>query len=120
MAHAEPRELTASTEPAPEAPPGAANEAPAPELPMPAHFRAKRLKAAWQDLIESTDASLHTKENRFTFEFAATLMAKFRAGTAMTATESKELKRLLLVLGLAKNDDDQGQGKTGNLSKYRR
>jgi hypothetical protein len=96
-----------------------ANDSPA--LPMPAHFRSKRLKAAWQDLIESADPSLHTKEMRFTFEFAASLMAKFRAGVSMTATESKELKRLLVALGLAKDEDGgEGQGKKNKLSKYLR
>lgn len=86
-----------------------ANDEPA--LEMPAHFKGakmKRERAAWQDLVESAKPELRTKENRFTFEFAATLMAKFRGGMSMTATESKELKRLLVTLGLATNDDDQG------------
>lgn len=86
-----------------------ANDATPPALAMPAHFQTKRLKAAWADLVSNTDAKLHVKQHQFTFEFAATLMAKFRGGKAMTATESKELKRLLVTLGLATaNDDDQG------------
>lgn len=98
-------------------PPAAGNDEPT--FPMPKHFRSRKLKAAWEDLVDSTGEELQVKENRFTFEFAATLMAKFRAGTPMTATESKELKRLLVALGLAKDEDgDPGGKKKTKLSKY--
>jgi hypothetical protein len=93
----------------------------APSLAIPAHFagkKAKQVRAAWDDLIASTETKLQTRENRFTFEFAATLMAKFRSGKAMSATESKELKRLLVTLGLAKGEDDEGGRKKGKLAKY--
>jgi hypothetical protein len=79
-------------------------------LEPPNHFRAKGLKEAWKDLVEMTDSTLHVKQHRFTFEMAATLLAKFRARKSMTATESKELKRLLITLGLAQAEDD-GRGK---------
>jgi hypothetical protein len=88
-----------------------------PALLMPKHFMAKQ-KTAWTDLIESTDASLHVKENRFTFEMAATLMAKFRSGKAMNATETKELKKNLVALGLAKDDDGESQKKSKTAAKY--
>jgi hypothetical protein len=100
---------------APEPP---ASEPPSAGFEMPSHFRSARLKAAWNDLVQNTDATLHVKQNRFTFEFAATLMAKFRGGAPMTATESKELKRLLVALGLAKNDDDQGKRKPRKSDDY--
>lgn len=96
-----------------------ANDAPAPALPMPAHFaKVKRLRAAWADLIESTAPELHVRENRFTFEFAATLMAKLRSGRSMTATESKELKRQMVALGLAKDDDGGGKKKPSKAAGY--
>lgn len=79
-------------------------------LEVPRHFK-KAQKDAWADLISSTDTKLHVKENRFTFELAAMLLAKMRAGKAMTATESKELKRQMVALGLAKDDDAGGRGK---------
>lgn len=107
--------ITMSSPPEEVAPPLAeppANDAPPSALPLPRHFRAKRLKDAWADLLEATPAELHTKENRFTFEFAAMLMAKMRGGLPMTATESKELKKHMIALGLAKDDDD-GPGKKG-------
>lgn len=85
-------------------------------LSMPRHFKAKQ-KAAWNDLMESTDAALHVKENRFTFEMAATLMAKFRSGDTMNATETKELKKQLVALGLAKDEDD-GKKKPRKNAKY--
>lgn len=85
---------------------------------MPKHFKVAQ-KAAWEDLIESADESLRTKENRFTFEMAAVLMAKFRSGKAMNATETKELKKQLVALGLAKEDEAAGaKKKTGNAEKY--
>ena len=87
--------------------PPANDSAPA-EFEIPAHFTTKALKAAWKDLVSNTDAKFHVKQYRFTFEFAATLTAKFRSGKSMTATESKELKRLLVTLGLATDDDDKG------------
>lgn len=85
---------------------------------MPKHFKKAGLKDAWNDLVASTDKALHVKPNRFTFEMAATLLAKFRSGESMTATESKELKRQMIALGLAKDDDDGGKKKPGNASKY--
>lgn len=98
--------------------PPPANDEPASALPMPRHFRKKVLKTAWQDLLESTSAELHVKQNRFLFEMAATLMAKFRGGVPMTATESKELKKHLIELGLAKEDDAGDGKKKGKAAKY--
>lgn len=95
-----------------------ANDSPPAEFEMPAHFRRKGLTGAWDDLVRTTDAKLHVKQYQFTFEFAATLMAKFRAGKSMTATESKELKRLLVTLGLATNDDDPGKRKSRKNDDY--
>ena len=92
--------------------------APEPELVVPPHFTRKAQKAAWDDLIASTDRKLHVKENRFTFEMAATLLAKFRGGKPMTATESKELKKQMIALGLAKDDDDQGKRKPSKNAGY--
>lgn len=86
-------------------------------LAMPAHFKAAQ-KAAWKDLMESADAALHVKENRFTFEMAAVLMAKFRSGKPMNATETKELKKQLIELGLAKDDDGGAPKKSKNAAKY--
>lgn len=90
----------------------------APAVAMPRHFKTKRLRETWEDLIESIDQALVVKENRFTLEMAATLLAKFRGGDAMTATESKELKKLMITLGLAKDDDDQGPKKPRKNDKY--
>lgn len=92
--------------------------APPATFPMPAHFKRAPVKAAWNDLVTRTDARLHTKENYFTFEFAATLMAKFRAGKPMRATESKELKKYLIALGLASKDDDGGPPKPKKNAHY--
>jgi hypothetical protein len=89
----------------------------APELVMPSHFKAPQ-KAAWKDLFESTGSALHTKENRFTFEMAAVLMAKFRSGKAMNATETKELKKQLVELGLRKDDEGGAPKKSKNAGKY--
>lgn len=88
-----------------------------PGLAMPGHFKAGQ-KAAWKDLMESTDASLRVKENRFTFEMAAVLMAKFRSGKPMNATETKELKKQLVELGLAKDEENKGPKKSKNAAKY--
>jgi hypothetical protein len=93
---------------------------PAPSLPMPVHFKRVGLKQAWNDLVTSAGAGLLVPENRFTFEIAATLLAKFRAGKPMTATESKDLKRYMITLGLARADDDQGAPKKRKLDTYRR
>lgn len=71
--------------------------------PPPTHFR-KLQRGAWCDLIAGAKKEALTKENRFTFEIAATLMAKFRSGASMSATETKELKKHLVTLGLAKDD----------------
>ena len=76
----------------------------------PKHFKKKVQKDAWTDLTTKADAAMRTAENYFAFEMAATLLAKFRAGAPMNATEGKELKKLLISLGLAKPDDD-GQKK---------
>jgi hypothetical protein len=86
-------------------------------LAMPKGFGTPQ-REAWDDLIESTDPKLQVKENRFTFEIAATLLAKFRSGRAMTATESKELKRQMVVLGLAKDDDAPGPRKPRKNAGY--
>jgi hypothetical protein len=83
----------------------------------PVHF-TKRQTDAWKDLVETTEASLHVKQNRFTFEMAAMLLAKMRAGKSMTATESKQLKQYMIALGLATNDDDQGAHKPKKNGKY--
>jgi hypothetical protein len=89
-----------------------ANAAAEPEgFPPPKHFKKAAQKEAWNDLVEQTDKALHVKQQRFTFELAAMLLAKMRAGKSMTATESKELKRQMIALGLAKDDDAGGRGK---------
>lgn len=85
-------------------------------MPMPVHFRNKGVKAAWRDLVDSVELALLTRDNRFTLEFAALLTAKMRSGKPMTATESKELKRYLVTLGLAKGEDGrppESKRKTG-------
>lgn len=88
-------------------------------LVMPLHFRAKRMKDAWTDLIGMTDATLHVKQHQLTFEMAATLLAKFRGGRSMTATESKELKRLMITLGLAQAEENgRGKPKRGKNDHY--
>ena len=74
-------------------------------MPCPVHFRRVALKDAWRDLVMRSAPALHVPEMYFTFEFAAILMAKMRAGKPMTATESKELKKHLIALGLARDDD---------------
>lgn len=84
---------------------------------MPKHFKVAQ-KAAWIDLTESVDPVLRTAENRFAFEIAAVLMAKFRSGKSMNATETKELRRQLVGFGLEKDDDGAGKKKTGNAAKY--
>ena len=71
----------------------------------PKHFKKTVQKHAWLDLLARTKPELHTPDNYFTFEMAATLLAKFRAGLSMNATEGKELKKQLIALGLAKADD---------------
>lgn len=104
----------------PAATPGPAAPTPppdaAPSFPMPKYFRVRQ-KDTWNDLMESVDPALKTKENRFIFEMAASLMAKFRSSKPMNATETKELKSLLVQLGLAK-DEDAGKKKSKNASKY--
>ena len=86
-------------------------------LTMPKCFKKVAQRVAWTDLMESADASLRVEENRFVFEMAATLMAKFRSGKAMNATETKELKKHMVSLGLVK-DDDAGPKKTKAAAKY--
>lgn len=76
----------------------------------PKHFRKKIQREAWADLTEKAGADKLTAENYFTFEVCATLVAKFREGRGLNATEHKEMKKLLIALGLAKPDDD-GQKK---------
>lgn len=76
----------------------------------PKHFKKKIQKEAWADLTTKAGVEKHTAENYFTFEVCATLVAKFREGRGLNATEHKEMKKLLITLGLAKPDDD-GQKK---------
>lgn len=83
----------------------------------PKHFR-KAQSEAWADLAHASPAAAANPENRFTLEIAATLMAKFRSGKAMNATETKELKKQLIALGLAKADDDGQPGKPRKNGKY--
>jgi hypothetical protein len=71
-----------------------------PEFAPPQHFRRTQ-KAAWADLVARTDRDLHSSQNVITFEMAATLLAKFRSGKALLATEQKQLNGLLAVLGVA-------------------
>lgn len=84
---------------------------------MPRHFKAPQ-KAAWGDLVAAAPAAAAKRENLFALEIAATLMAKFRSGKAMTATETKELKRQLVVLGLAAADDDGTKKKPRKNAHY--
>jgi hypothetical protein len=86
-------------------------------LEPPKHLR-KAQRAAWDDLVSAADKSLHVKQNAFTFEIAATLLAKFRSGKPMTATESKELKKQMVALGLATDDDDKGKRKPRKNDSY--
>ena len=88
------------SEPVPEPEPLTGYEKP------PKHFNTTVQKNAWLDLVARTKPEQHTAGNYFAFEIAATLLAKFRAGTTMNATEGKELKKQLIALGLAKADDD--------------
>lgn len=88
----------------------------APYIP-PKHFKAAQ-RAAWADLVDSADAAMRTRENRFAFEIAATLVAKFRSGKAMNATETKEMKKQLVGLGLARPDDGAGPGRPRKNAKY--
>lgn len=90
-----------------------------PPLPMPVHFRTKALRQAWADLTGAARAEQLVPENRFTIEIAAMLLAKMRSGKAMSATESKDLKRYMIALGLAKADDAP-QRKPNKLRSYRR
>lgn len=87
-----------------------------PELVVPKHF-TKPQKAAWTDLVGSTDKTFHVKQHRFTFEIAAMLLAKMRGGKSMTATESKELKKQMVTLGLA-TDDAPGPRKSKKNDEY--
>jgi hypothetical protein len=48
-------------------------------FPPPKHFKKAAQKEAWNDLVEQTDKALHVKQQRFTFEIAAMLLAKMRA-----------------------------------------
>ncbi len=84
-------------------------------LVTPSHLNVRQ-KAAWIDLLRLSKVDEQVTENHFAFEMAAVLLAKFRAGKAMTATESKELKRLLIQLGVAKDTEAKGNG--GKKSKY--
>ena len=86
-------------------------------LSAPKHFKAAQ-RLAWADLCESAPKMATDPANRFTLEIAATLMAKFRSGKAMTATETKELKRQLVVLGLAAADDDGKPKKSKKNAHY--
>lgn len=89
-------------------------DAPASTLgPPPKHFKAAQ-KLAWRDLVEASGTEHHTKVNRFLFEIAATLVSRFRANEPMNATETKEMKRLLVILGLARADDENTPKKKRN------
>ncbi len=77
-------------------------------LPPPKHFKAAQ-KQAWNDLTSASPEMAKDRQNLFTFELAAILMAKFRAGKTMHSAETKELKKQLVALGLAKPDDDGPQ-----------
>lgn len=89
-----------------------------PVLVCPKYFKVAQ-KVAWNDLVDSAAAEVVIKENRFTFEMAAVLMAKFRSGKPMNATESKELKKQLIALGLQKDDEAEGgKKKSKNAAKY--
>ena len=72
----------------------------------PRHFKKPMQKAAWRDLIGRSVASIRTTQNYFAFEMAATLLAKFRAGERLAVAEGKELKSLLVALGLANADGE--------------
>lgn len=73
----------------------------------PKHFKKPVQKAAWRDLVARTKPGQHTPDNYFTFEIAATLLAKFRAGERMSVSEAKELKGHLVALGLAKAEGER-------------
>ena len=84
----------------------------------PGHFK-KQQRAAWDELVTATPATLHVAENRFTFEFASTLLARFRAGRSMTVAELKELRAHMASLGLRQDGAPQPR-KANKLDKYRR
>jgi hypothetical protein len=86
----------------------------------PAHFKRKPQRDAWADLVARSAPDLHVPANYFTFEMAATLVAKFRSGKPMNATEHKEMKKLLVVLGLAKADNDDKPKKKPNAHYFDR
>ena len=92
------------------------------ELEMPSYFStakgAARIKDAWRDLVSAADAEVKVAKNRFAFEMAAVLLAKFRSGKAMNATDSKELKRHMIFLGLAQADDAGGKRPRKATDKY--
>jgi len=90
-------------------------EEPKGSLAIPASLNVRQ-KNAWNDLVRMAKVEDQVPENHFAFEMAAVLLAKFRAGKTMTATESKELKRLLIQLGVAKDNEAKGNG--GKKSKY--
>ena len=94
------------------------SETPPDGLAMPGSFTRKAQRTAWEDLIEASDTALHTKENRFTFEMAAVLLAKFRSGKAMNACEAKQLQKNMVALGLVKDDDGESKTKSKTAAKY--
>ena len=100
------------SEPVPEPAPETGYEKP------PKHFKKTVQKHAWADLVARTPTDMHTADNYFTFEMAATLLAKFRAGVTMNATEGKELKKQLIALGLAKGDEPAGTPKKKKNAHY--
>lgn len=59
-------------------------------------------------MVAAAAEDLKVPANMFTFEMAAVLLARFRDGKSMNATDSKELKKHLVFLGLAQGDDESG------------
>jgi len=75
-----------------------------PPFPPPDFFKVRQARA-WNELVAQTAPALHVKENYFTFEIAATLLAKFRSGRTMTATEIRTMQGYLAALGLRSEID---------------
>lgn len=89
------------------------------KLQPPSHFeKDEQLLGAWNDLMANVEPSLLVRENLFTLEITATLMAKFRGSKPLSATEMKELRKHLVTFGLAR-DESSGRGSNTNKSKNR-
>ncbi len=86
-------------------------------FPAPAHLKVGQ-RRAWDQLVGDTPAALHVNANRLTFEIAALLLAKFRSGRAMSATEFRQMHGALTDLGLSKNVDPRDAAKPTKASKY--